>query len=209
MSFAYRISSLERTAALVGVLLLAGTAVAAGPAVAAPAATTEKPAGQDAAAPASRVRVTPTTEAGAPLVVYVRIENAANGRPVPGAELFVYQTDDAGFYDRGEDGRERGPRGARLHATAHSDAEGMVVFDTVVPGSYPNSGIFRHIHYRLSAPGYESSHQEIILDEAPRPSEEQKRAAVRNGDLVAKRVNGKSGRSELRVTLKLQPSNGD
>ena len=157
-----------------------------------------------AAGTPSRVRIAPASEPGTPLVVFVKVADAGTGRAIPGAKLFVYQTDNAGYYDRGEDGRERGPRGSRLHATAYSDAAGSIVFDTVVPGSYPGSGVFRHIHYTLSAEGYTTSTQEVILDEAPRPTGEQKKWASRNGDIVARRVPGKGGRSELRVTLKLQ-----
>jgi protocatechuate 3,4-dioxygenase beta subunit len=134
------------------------------------------------------------------------VEDTATGKSVPGAKLFVYQTDDAGYYDRGEDGRERGPRGARLHATAFSDASGAIVYDTIVPGSYPGSGIFKHIHFVLSAEGYAELSKEIILDEAPRPTAEQKRWAERNGDIVTRRVKGPGGGSEIRVTLKLRPA---
>ena len=134
----------------------------------------------------------------------MQVEDQVTGRAIPGAQVFVYQTDDAGYYDRGADGRERGPRNSRLHATASADSAGLVVFETIVPGSYPGSGIFRHIHYRLEAPGYIRQEKEIILDEVPRPSEEQKRWAARNGDIVARRVVSSSGRSEIRVTLRLQ-----
>lgn len=153
----------------------------------------------------SRVRVAPPSEPGEPLTLHVRVEDAATGKPVPAAKLFVYQTDGAGYYDRGEDGRERGPRGARLHATAFSDADGAIVFDTIVPGSYPGSGIFRHIHFVLSADGHAELAKEIILDETPRPTAEQKRWAERNGDIVARRAKGAGGAWELRVTLKLRP----
>lgn len=152
------------------------------------------------------VRVAPPSEPGTPLTLHVRIEDAVTGRPIEGARLFVYQTDDAGYYRKGEDGRERGPRESRLRATAHSDSAGSVVFETVVPGSYPGSGIFRHVHYALSAPGYETANKEIILDEAPRPTEEQKRYALGNGDIVTRREKVKGGRSEIRITLKLQPA---
>ena len=160
-----------------------------------------------AAAP-SRVRVAPPAEPGTPLVLHVRVEDAGTGRPIPGARLFVYQTDDAGYYRKGEDGREQGPKESRLRATATSDSLGAVVFDTVVHGSYPGSGIFRHIHYVLSADGYETRSKEIILDEAPRPTEDQKQWAARNGDVVAARSKGEGGRSEIRLTLKLRPAQG-
>jgi len=158
------------------------------------------------AAGSSRVRIAPPREPGTQLVVHVRVENEGSGRPVPGARLFVYQTDDAGYYDRGEGGRERGPRNSRLHGTAYADSAGSIVFDTIVPGSYPGSGIFRHIHYRLNAAGYIPEEKEIILDEAPRPSQEQKRWAERNGDIVTRRVKGPNGTSEIRVTLRIQPA---
>ncbi|HSQ60188.1 MAG TPA: hypothetical protein VLT84_07115 [Acidobacteriota bacterium] len=154
----------------------------------------------------SRVRVAPPSEPGEPLTLYVRVEDAESAKALPGAKLLVYQTDHAGYYDRGDDGRERGPRGARLHATAYADASGSIVFDTIVPGSYPGSGIFRHIHFVLSAEGHAELAKEIILDEAPRPTAEQKRWAERNGDIVTRRVKAAGGGHEIRVTLKARPA---
>ena len=158
------------------------------------------------AAGPSRVRVAPPSEPGTPLKVFVRVENGVSGQAIRGAQLFVYQTDDAGYYDRGKDGRERGPRDSRLRATAYTDSAGSIVFDTIVPGSYAGSSVFRHIHYRLEAAGYIGQEKEIILDEAPRPSEDQKRWAERNGDIVTRRVTRAKGLSEIRVTLRLQPA---
>lgn len=151
------------------------------------------------------VRVTAPDEPGVPLRLVIGVMDAL-GHAIPNAEVDVYQTDQDGYYDRGPDGRERGPGNPRLHATGRTGVNGAVTFETIVPGSYPSSGIFRHIHYRLSAAGYEAKQKEIMLDEPPRPTDEQKRHAEENGDTVARRVKGLDGRFEVRVTLQLQPS---
>jgi protocatechuate 3,4-dioxygenase beta subunit len=154
----------------------------------------------------SRIRVAPPSEPGEPLLVAVRVADAGTGRPIPGASLHVYQTDHAGYYARDGEGRERGPRHARLHATAYADSTGSILIETIVPGSYPGSGVPRHIHYRLEAGGYEGKVREILFDESPRITDAQKRHAERNGDTVVRRARPDRGRSEIRVTLTLQPA---
>lgn len=205
MSLVPRIMEIVRIAPLAVAAFVLGAVISAAPSATLAAGKVASAAKRAEPIPTpSRVRVTPPSEPGTPLTLHVRIEDAATGRPISGAQIFVYQTDDEGFYRKGKDGREQGPRESRLRATAHSDSLGSVVFDTVVPGSYPGSGIFRHIHYSLTAAGHESRNKEIILDEAPKPTEEQKRWAERNGDVVAKRANGEGGRSEIRLTITLQ-----
>lgn len=63
-------------------------------------------------------------------------------RPVAGAVLEFWQSDDRGRYDNG---------GVRLRGHQITDAEGRFDLTTIIPGAYP--GRTRHIHVKVAAPG--------------------------------------------------------
>lgn len=68
--------------------------------------------------------------------------------PVPGAQIEVWQANDAGVYD---------PSPAfKLRGTLHTDANGLYAFGTIVPGAYLNGAQYRpkHIHYKITKPGF-------------------------------------------------------
>lgn len=89
-----------------------------------------------------------------------------DGRPVPGALIDVWQSDDRGFYDVQDAAQETG----NLRALLTADAEGRYWVRTVKPSSYPvpvdgtggellramNRHPMRpaHIHAQVTAPGY-------------------------------------------------------
>ena len=104
-------------------------------------------------------------EAGMTAFVSGRVCDTA-GRPVAGALLDVWQTDDEGFYDV-----QRPERGSmRLRGRFHTDGEGRYRFRTVRPVSYPipdDGPVGRmlaalgrhpwrpaHLHFIVSAPGF-------------------------------------------------------
>lgn len=90
-----------------------------------------------------------------------------DGEPIPGAEIEVWQADDAGFYDVQKDGMDHYEGRGVLRA----DSEGHYHFQTIVPEAYPiphdgpvgkmlqalNRHPWRpaHLHFMISAPGYE------------------------------------------------------
>ena len=63
-------------------------------------------------------------------------------RPLAGAVVDLWQADGAGRYDLS---------GFKLRGRQTTDADGGVVFDTVMPGLYP--GRTRHLHIKIAAPG--------------------------------------------------------
>ena len=90
---------------------------------------------------------------------------AADGRtPVPGASLYVYQTDARGYY-RPDDAM--GNRDPRLRALLRSDARGRYAYRTIRPGSYPGTRVPKHIHYEVAAPGHGARIFEIVFDDDP------------------------------------------
>ena len=99
---------------------------------------------------------------------YVRgVVVGLDNRPVPNAELQVWQADEAGFYDvqYGDDAPQR------ARATLQADAQGRFYFKTIRAEAYPiphDGPVGRmlealgrhpwrpaHLHFMITAPGYE------------------------------------------------------
>ena len=110
-----------------------------------------------------RGRVSPQGEPGQALTVS-GIVVGPDGVPVAGASLYVYQTDHEGYYGVKPASDNRNPR---LKVFLRSDARGAWAFDTVKPGSYPNSKIPAHIHFEISAPGRPAKIFEIVFEGDP------------------------------------------
>jgi protocatechuate 3,4-dioxygenase beta subunit len=98
-------------------------------------------------------RIAPLSEPGDPLVVRGRLLNV-NGSPAANAVVFAYHTDRAGLYDK----RENGPHSWRLRGWAKTDADGRFTFETIRPGSYPNSNNPPHVHFTAFLPNGERYH---------------------------------------------------
>ncbi len=81
-------------------------------------------------------------------------------KPVAGASLYAYQTDAEGYYGVKPASDNRNPR---LKVFLRSDAQGRWAFETIRPGSYPNSSIPAHIHFEVSAPGFAAKVFEIVF----------------------------------------------
>ena len=119
----------------------------------------------------SRGRVSPQGEPGQALTVS-GVVVGPDGAPVAGASLYVYQTDHEGYYGVKPASDNRNPR---LKVFLRSDARGAWSFDTVKPGSYPNSKIPAHIHFEVSAPGRTAKIFEIVFEGDPFVTPEMRR----------------------------------
>jgi protocatechuate 3,4-dioxygenase beta subunit len=119
----------------------------------------------------SHGRVVPQGEPGQPLAVS-GIVVGPDGTPVAGASLYVYQTDHEGYYGVKPVSDNRNPR---LKLFLRSDARGAWAFDTIKPGSYPNSRIPAHIHFEVSAPGRAPKIFEIVFEGDPFVTPEMRR----------------------------------
>jgi protocatechuate 3,4-dioxygenase beta subunit len=116
-------------------------------------------------------RVVPQGEPGQPL----RVSGVVVGRegaPIPGASLYIYQTDHEGYYGVKPASDNRNPR---LKLYLRSDAKGAWSFETVKPGSYPNSRVPPHIHFEVSAPGRAVKIFEIVFEGDSFVSDEMRR----------------------------------
>ena len=70
--------------------------------------------------------------------------------PVAGATVFVFQTDDEGYYSPG--GMDESD--ARLCGLMLTDEQGRYRFESVRPGHYATGGPPAHVHYRVWGPGF-------------------------------------------------------
>jgi protocatechuate 3,4-dioxygenase beta subunit len=73
-----------------------------------------------------------------------------NGKPVSGVKMFVYHTDNTGYYSR----PVNDPRQARLRGTLWTNASGQYSFHTIKPAAYGDvsSPPAIHIHVHLQPP---------------------------------------------------------
>jgi protocatechuate 3,4-dioxygenase beta subunit len=156
--------SCSRSVRYIAGLSLAVLLLAAGPA--ARQSVHEAPAG----AP-SMGRVAPQGEAGRPLRVRGVVVDAA-GKPLPGVSLYIYQTDHEGYYGVKPASDNRNPR---LKLFLRSDARGEWAFDTVKPGSYPDSRVPPHIHFEVAGPGQRTKIFEIVFEGDPFVTAEMRR----------------------------------
>ncbi len=108
-------------------------------------------------------RLTPPGEPGTPLHVS-GVVVTADGSPIRGASLYIYQTDHEGYYGVKPASDNRNPR-LKLFLT--SDQQGRWSFDTIKPGSYPNSRVPPHIHFEVSAAGRSPKRFEIVFEGDP------------------------------------------
>lgn len=108
-------------------------------------------------------RVAPQGEPGQPLHVS-GVVVGPDGAPVSGASLYVFQTDHEGYYGVKPVSDNRNPR---LKLYLRSDAKGSWAFETIKPGSYPNSRVPPHIHFEVSAPGRAANIFEIVFEGDP------------------------------------------
>jgi protocatechuate 3,4-dioxygenase beta subunit len=108
-------------------------------------------------------RLTPVAEPGPALSVSGIVVDP-DGKPAAGASLYAYQTDAEGYYGVKPASDNRNPR---LKILLRTDAQGRWSFETIRPGSYPNSKIPAHIHFEVSAQGFAAKVFEIVFTGDP------------------------------------------
>lgn len=124
---------------------------------------------------ASSARIAPTTEPGTPLVIRGQLLTV-NGSPAAEAVVFAYHTDREGLYDR----RENGPHSWRLRGWVKTDKDGRFTFETIRPGSYPNSNNPPHVHFTAFLPSGERYHAgELQMAMTPTREREEERITLR------------------------------
>jgi protocatechuate 3,4-dioxygenase beta subunit len=174
---------IRSTAAVVPALALFSTLLACNPQAAADKSKEILP---------SHIKIVSDQEPGEPLIVSGTIYSPDGKQPLPGINLYIYQTDATGRYTTsGGDNRN-----TRIHGVMRTDAQGRYEFRTIKPGSYPNSRNPAHIHAYVSGPGYpEYWIDEYLFADDPfvKDEDKQKSAGLGNFAPVLKVTRGSDG----------------
>jgi protocatechuate 3,4-dioxygenase beta subunit len=84
---------------------------------------------------------------GLPLTLLGQVFNT-RGDIVPDARIEIWQTNSQGYYD---------VDGYRYRGKTQVDKSGAYIFESVIPGHYPDkSRICQHVHYLVIAPGHKT-----------------------------------------------------
>lgn len=103
--------------------------------------------------------------------------------------IYLYHTDIYGIYGRSGEHRHGRHRGWML-----TDARGRYEFESILPASYPNSTIARHIHMTLTTEDQKEDWVDSILFDGDRFLTSRDREIRRGGfDRVLKMVKGSDG----------------
>ena len=105
----------------------------------------------------------PAAEPGTRLLVS-GVVAAADGRVVPGASIYAYQTDAEGYYGVKPASDSANPR---LNVLLRTGPKGEWLFETIRPGSYPGSRAPGHIHFEVAAAGFAPRVFEIVFEGDP------------------------------------------
>jgi protocatechuate 3,4-dioxygenase beta subunit len=122
----------------------------------------------------SSAAMTPAGEPGAALHVSGVVSDD-KGAPIAAASIYAYQTDAEGYYGVKPASDSQNPR---LKVLLRSDAKGGWSFTTIRPGSYPGSRAPGHIHFEVSAPGFQTRVFEIVFEGDPFVTAEMRRNAA-------------------------------
>ena len=100
------------------------------------------------------LQIADLNEKGDRLQLCLHFVNRENQQPLTNQEVILYHTNSSGDYEPLEAGNEQT---ARLSGSAITDDLGRIFIETILPGSYGNSGDNRHIHttvYGAKPEGY-------------------------------------------------------
>lgn len=132
-------------------LILATAASLAAPLCAGPPDVDDAPAN-----PPSASRIAPEEEPGERIEIAGTLRGA-DGKPVPGAVVYAYQTGADGEYHM----KDERPR---LRGWARTDDAGRFTFLTTMPGGYPGGRAPVHVHVHVWGGGYPRQWFELLFE---------------------------------------------
>ena len=136
---------------------------------------------------AAELTIAADTEAGQRITIIVSVKNK-NGNAIAGASVYVYQTDNRGFYAFDTThvyGNEGDHRHARLFGYLLTGKEGSFTLHTIMPKGYPQSALPSHIHCEVTA-GNGTLITELLFDDDPRLTPAMRTRSTQEGFYVAK-----------------------
>lgn len=113
----------------------------------------------------------------------------SDGNPVPGALVYLYQTDSRGWYAADAPHvlmNEGDMRHARLFGYVKTNKDGQFELHTIKPSGYPQSELPAHIHVHVWADGYRNFVNEFLFDDDERLVGNIRSEAIRNRFMIAK-----------------------
>jgi protocatechuate 3,4-dioxygenase beta subunit len=134
--------------------------------------------GPCATAPSS-IRLAPPHERGTPLLVEGRVYRPDGRTPAQGVTVYAYQTGADGLYNR------PGSKAPRIHGWMTTGREGRFRFETIRPGSYPNTRIAAHIHIQCWSREFPPQYSpDILFEDDPLLGDRDRRNSARLGDFL-------------------------
>ena len=151
-------------------------------------------------AASSRTSIVTPTEPGPPLHVTGSLKKA-DGGPLAGAQVYVYQTSSEGWYSAKAphiSGMGGDTDHARLFGYMTTDAGGAFEFSTIHPKGYPGSDLPAHIHIQVTPAG--GSHATLVsFDDDPRLTPSVAERSRREGFQICKVTRGDGGVLQVRA----------
>jgi protocatechuate 3,4-dioxygenase beta subunit len=132
--------------------------------------------------------IAPADEPGKKIQVICTVKNEA-GNVVPGALVYLYQTDAKGWYAADVPHvqmNEGDMRHARLFGYVKTNNKGQFELQTVKPSGYPKSDLPAHIHVHVNADGYRAYVTEFLFDDDDRLVGEIRANSQRNNFIISK-----------------------
>jgi Dioxygenase len=148
--------------------------------------------------------IVPEGEPGDGLIVHGAVVAAADGKPVPAARLFVWQTGADGRCSRPKDDADN----PRLFGYLEASRGGRFELQTVRPGGAPGTRAAQRIHYVVEADGYEKVEGEILFADDPNLDAATRAEALRRGFPIVDAVRGKGGVLNADATIALSRASG-
>ena len=144
----------------------------------------------------SKITIANREEPGERVIVSGRVFAQDGVTPLPEASVYVYHTDVKGYYSLGTNDN----RNPRLRGYMRTDPQGRYEFSTIKPGSYPNSRVPAHIHYVVTAAGFNERIFEIVFEGDPFITENTRREASNEWSGFSLRRLEKDDRGVFRCT---------
>ena len=136
-----------------------------------------------------RTKLSGESDNGEMILINGTIYKPDGKTPAANTLIYLYHTDVYGIY-----GREGQHRHGRYRGWMLTDAKGRYEFESILPASYPNSTIAKHIHMTLTTEDKREESVDSILFEGDRFLTTRDRTIQRGGfDPVLKMVKGSDG----------------
>lgn len=96
-------------------------------------------------------------EPGERLILSGQVRNLDCSELIPNVVIDVWHANDAGQYDNA---------GYNLRGVTFTNNQGFFLFETILPGHYPNGGTFRpsHLHIKITPPGFETLTTQLYFE---------------------------------------------